>query len=190
MRGGAYNTASFTVGTTTSAPGLQCDASIPAPATAVRLPSVGFRCCLTGPAASMKRMPAMNKSTEGWCCEHCRRRARRGRRARAGAAAEHHDPARYLGLDALQPGERRLAALPNNHTTNGQTSRVYNMKNAIRAALAQVGTDEANFGLVRFPQLENAADDQLPGRALEQRHDRELRHQHDLHRRRRQPAAR
>ena len=48
MRGGAYNIASFTVGTTTSAPGLQCDASIPAPATAVRLPSVGFRCCRTG----------------------------------------------------------------------------------------------------------------------------------------------
>ena len=43
------------------------------------------------------------------------------------------------------------------NTTNGQTSRVYNMKNAIRAALAQVGTDEANFGLARFPQLENAA---------------------------------
>jgi hypothetical protein len=33
------------------------------------------------------------------------------------------------------------------NTTNGQMSRVYNMKNAIRAALAQVGTDEANFGL-------------------------------------------
>jgi len=48
MRGGAYNTAGFTVGTTTSAPGLQCDASIPAPVTAVRLPSVGFRCCRTG----------------------------------------------------------------------------------------------------------------------------------------------
>jgi hypothetical protein len=48
MRGGAYNTASFTVGTTTSAPGLQCSASIPAPTTAVRLPSVGFRCCLPG----------------------------------------------------------------------------------------------------------------------------------------------
>ncbi|HZY06683.1 MAG TPA: hypothetical protein VFE69_03020, partial [Ilumatobacteraceae bacterium] len=49
MRGGAYNTPSFTVGTTTSAPGLQCDASVPAPATtAVRLPSVGFRCCRTG----------------------------------------------------------------------------------------------------------------------------------------------
>jgi hypothetical protein len=48
MRGGAYDIASFTVGTTTTAPGLQCDATIPAPATAVRLPSVGFRCCLTG----------------------------------------------------------------------------------------------------------------------------------------------
>jgi hypothetical protein len=48
LRGGAYDIASFTVGTTTTAPGLQCDASIPAPATAVRLPSVGFRCCLTG----------------------------------------------------------------------------------------------------------------------------------------------
>jgi hypothetical protein len=48
LRGGAYDIASFTVGATTTAPGLQCDASIPAPATAVRLPSVGFRCCLTG----------------------------------------------------------------------------------------------------------------------------------------------
>jgi hypothetical protein len=52
MRGGAYDIASFTVGTgataTTTAPGLQCDATIPAPASAVRLPSVGFRCCMTG----------------------------------------------------------------------------------------------------------------------------------------------
>jgi hypothetical protein len=48
LRGGAYNTPSFTVGTTTSAPGLQCDAAVPAPTTAVRLPSVGFRCCRTG----------------------------------------------------------------------------------------------------------------------------------------------
>ena len=43
------------------------------------------------------------------------------------------------------------------NNTNGQGSRVYNMKNAIRAALAQAGTDEANFGLARFPQLENVA---------------------------------
>ena len=77
-------------------------------------------------------------------------------------------------------------AAPATNQANGQTSRVYNMKNAIRAALAQVGTDEANFGLVRFPQLENARDHRLPGRALEQRHDGELQHQHDLHRRRRQ----
>jgi hypothetical protein len=48
MRGGAYDIASFTVGSTTTAPGLQCDATIAAPTTAVRLPSVGFRCCMTG----------------------------------------------------------------------------------------------------------------------------------------------
>jgi hypothetical protein len=49
MRGGAYDIASFSVGGVTTAPGLQCDASVPAPTTtAVRLPSVGFRCCLTG----------------------------------------------------------------------------------------------------------------------------------------------
>ncbi|HVY39049.1 MAG TPA: MopE-related protein [Polyangia bacterium] len=59
MRGGAYDQASFTVGTTPTAPGLQCDATIPAPYSTdfttgtttgidVRLPSVGFRCCLTG----------------------------------------------------------------------------------------------------------------------------------------------
>jgi len=39
-----------------------------------------------------------------------------------------------------------------NNNANGQTSRVYNMKHAIRDALAEVGTDEANFGLMRFPQ--------------------------------------
>ena len=65
MRGGAYDISSFTVTsgttTTTSAPGLQCNASIPAPYATitgdggtttqgidVRLPSVGFRCCLPG----------------------------------------------------------------------------------------------------------------------------------------------
>src|SRR6478672_10482633 len=49
-----------------------------------------------------------------------------------------------------------------NNNANGQTSRVYNMKNAIRAALAQVGTDEANFGLMRFPQIENTATTNCP----------------------------
>ncbi|HEY4393103.1 MAG TPA: MopE-related protein [Polyangia bacterium] len=39
-----------------------------------------------------------------------------------------------------------------NNNANGQGSRVYNMKHAIRDALAEVGTDEANFGLMRFPQ--------------------------------------
>jgi formylglycine-generating enzyme required for sulfatase activity len=62
LRGGAYDINSFTIGSTTSAPGLQCDASIPAPYSTtigadggtmtqgidVRLPSVGFRCCLPG----------------------------------------------------------------------------------------------------------------------------------------------
>jgi MYXO-CTERM domain-containing protein len=49
-----------------------------------------------------------------------------------------------------------------NNNANGQTSRVYNMKNAIRSALAQAGTDEGNFGLARFPQLENAATSTCP----------------------------
>jgi hypothetical protein len=52
LRGGAYDIASFmdnsVTPAATRAPGLQCDASVPAPTTAVRLPSVGFRCCHTG----------------------------------------------------------------------------------------------------------------------------------------------
>jgi hypothetical protein len=61
MRGGAYDIASFVTNGVTSAPGLQCNASIPAPYSTtktdggttttgidVRLPSVGFRCCLPG----------------------------------------------------------------------------------------------------------------------------------------------
>jgi hypothetical protein len=52
IRGGAYDIASFVDNTVTpavtTAPGLQCDSTTPAPATAVRLPSVGFRCCHTG----------------------------------------------------------------------------------------------------------------------------------------------
>jgi formylglycine-generating enzyme required for sulfatase activity len=54
IRGGAYNTPSFTVnsgvdaGAVTSAPGLQCDSTSPAPVDPVRLPSIGFRCCHTG----------------------------------------------------------------------------------------------------------------------------------------------
>jgi MYXO-CTERM domain-containing protein len=49
-----------------------------------------------------------------------------------------------------------------NNNAGGQTTRIYNMKNAIRAALAQVGTDEANFGLARFPQIENTATTNCP----------------------------
>ncbi len=35
----------------------------------------------------------------------------------------------------------------------GKASRLFSLKAAIRDALAQVGTDEANFGLMSFPQL-------------------------------------
>ncbi|MEO8214546.1 MAG: MopE-related protein, partial [Myxococcales bacterium] len=34
----------------------------------------------------------------------------------------------------------------------GTGSRIFSLKSALRAALAQVGTDEANFGLMSFPQ--------------------------------------
>jgi formylglycine-generating enzyme required for sulfatase activity len=52
IRGGAYDIASFidnsVMPAVMRAPGLQCDATTPAPSGAVRLPSVGFRCCRTG----------------------------------------------------------------------------------------------------------------------------------------------
>ncbi|HSY40904.1 MAG TPA: MopE-related protein [Polyangia bacterium] len=61
LRGGAYDIASFNVSGTLTAPGLACNASVPAPYQTipvdggtktqgidVRLPSVGFRCCLPG----------------------------------------------------------------------------------------------------------------------------------------------
>jgi Putative metal-binding motif len=35
----------------------------------------------------------------------------------------------------------------------GKVSRLFSLKTALREALAQVGTDEANFGLMSFPQL-------------------------------------
>jgi MYXO-CTERM domain-containing protein len=37
---------------------------------------------------------------------------------------------------------------------NGASSRIFSLKKALRDALAQVGTDEANFGLMRYPELE------------------------------------
>ncbi len=57
------------------------------------------------------------------------------------------------------------------NNANGQGSRVFNMKHAIRDALAQAGTDEANFGLARFPQVERRDPDDadLPQRLLDQR---------------------
>ncbi len=39
---------------------------------------------------------------------------------------------------------------------DGRDSRIYNLKEAMREALYYVGVDEANFGLARFPQMENA----------------------------------
>ena len=68
-----------------------------------------------------------------------------------------------------------------NNNANGQTSRIYNMKHALRDALAQVGTDEANFGLMRFPQTFNTAQaDNCPQRALEQRAAPAVERQHRL----------
>jgi hypothetical protein len=37
----------------------------------------------------------------------------------------------------------------------GTSSRIYALKKALRDALAQVGSDEANFGLMRYPQTTN-----------------------------------
>ncbi len=162
MRGGAYNIASFTArrGAVTTAPGPAVRRLGPgAPATAVRLPSVGFRCCLPGQLPTVIEMKDVSDEQEARVCARCACAAP-WRSPPATAQAQALRPnililLRYVGLDALQPGQRRLAAVRRT-TRNGQTSRVYNMKNAIRDALAQVGTDEANFGLMRFPQIENA----------------------------------
>src|SRR6185369_963455 len=40
-------------------------------------------------------------------------------------------------------------------TAAGAGSRIYSLKKALRDAMAQVGTDEANFGLMRYAELEN-----------------------------------
>src|SRR5207249_1402928 len=39
-------------------------------------------------------------------------------------------------------------------TTGGTSSRIYSLKQALREAMAEVGTDEANFGLMRYPEIE------------------------------------
>ncbi len=39
----------------------------------------------------------------------------------------------------------------------GQNRRIYVLKQAMAAALSEIGTDEANFGLARFPQVDNPA---------------------------------
>src|SRR5262245_59191943 len=38
-------------------------------------------------------------------------------------------------------------------SSTATTSRLYGLKSGIRAALAQAGTDEANFGLMSFPTV-------------------------------------
>jgi hypothetical protein len=45
----------------------------------------------------------------------------------------------------------------------GKVSRITSLKAALREALAQVGTDEANFGLMSFPQLLDPTLTQPPG---------------------------
>src|SRR5258708_6320647 len=65
------------------------------------------------------------------------------------------DPSGSMQLDATSTwaGERvnesagSCAAPP-----AGKVSRLFALKAALREALAQVGTDEANFGLMSFPQ--------------------------------------
>jgi hypothetical protein len=42
---------------------------------------------------------------------------------------------------------------------NGQNSRIFRLKQALRETLAEIGTDEANFGLARFPERTTPAMD-------------------------------
>ena len=114
-----------------------------------------------------------------------RRRARRDRRAGAVAAAQHHG---RCSIPRARCSTTRTTTARRSATTtrHGQTSRVFNMKNAIRAALAQVGNRRGELRPGALPADRERGDDQLPGRALEQRHDEQLLHQHDLHGRRRQ----
>jgi MYXO-CTERM domain-containing protein len=108
----------------------------------------------------MKRIPAMNKSLG---------LALAALAGLAFAGAEAHAQALRPNIMVLLDTSGSMLYNQNNdgsplcnNNANGQTSRVFNMKNAIRAALAQVGTDEANFGLMRFPQIENAATTNCP----------------------------
>jgi hypothetical protein len=48
---------------------------------------------------------------------------------------------------------------PSQGAWRGRDSRMYFLKEAIRQALASVGSDEANFGLMRFPQWEHLRGD-------------------------------
>jgi MYXO-CTERM domain-containing protein len=69
------------------------------------------------------------------------------------------DTSGSMQLDATETwaGERINESVPSCPAAPaGAASRLYSLKAAIRAALAQVGTDEANFGLMSFPQLVDA----------------------------------
>jgi hypothetical protein len=66
------------------------------------------------------------------------------------------DTSGSMQLDATETwaGERvNEAAASCPAVPAGKASRLYSLKAAIRNALAQIGTDEANFGLMSFPQL-------------------------------------
>ena len=68
-------------------------------------------------------------------------------------------------LDSQSRTGRRVQHEHDEHDSD-QTSRIYRLKSALRDALAQVGADEANFGLMRFPQVETGTTSTCPQRAL------------------------
>lgn len=74
----------------------------------------------------------------------------------SGSMTDHdiHTPAAYHDGSPLCAG---IGDGSNPADPNDFTRRIYGLKRAIRETLAQVGTDEANFGLMRFPQLEDPA---------------------------------
>jgi MYXO-CTERM domain-containing protein len=66
------------------------------------------------------------------------------------------DTSGSMQLDAASTwaGERVNESTPScTAPPAGKVSRLFSLKAALREALAQVGTDEANFGLMSFPQL-------------------------------------
>ena len=104
----------------TTAPGLQCDASTPAPydPDATRVRAAFSRVPLLLPGRCRNDQDQLHEHKTELRLAGSTPRARRllalaSGVARAGAVAapQHPGPLRHLGLDALQPGERRLAAV-------------------------------------------------------------------------------